>query len=417
MPAPVCRIDDFGPLPLVRPASAADLGEVVRSAAAEGKALYPVSGGTMFGLGLPPTRPGVAADLRGLDQVIDYPARDMTITVQAGITLGRLQALLGAQNQRLPVDVPRADVATLGGSLAVNASGSRRYGFGTWRDYVIGIRFVNDKGEEVKAGGRVVKNVAGYDLCKLHVGALGTLGAITEVTLKLRPVPEVQAVMVLNCDHERVAELLELLHASRARPVCLDLLNADAVRYIDRQAGLGLPESRWVLVIGLEDNRDAVCWQVQQVIRELPAEVRCGVDTRAGAAAEPVWRALTELGAPAGSWSFKANMVPAAMASFCGRAGALLEGVMIQAHAGNGVVVGQVPGDWTPGRVRAALETLGAWTRDGRGHVVVTACPAAWKSELPVWGAPRGDAWLMREVKKALDPHGVFNPGRFVDGI
>src|SRR5262249_39044525 len=157
---------------------------LVRSAAAEGQALYPLGGRTMLDLGLPPERAGAGVDLRGLDQVIDYPARDMTITVQAGITLSRPADLLRGENQRPPADVPRAREATLGGALAANASGSRRFGFGTLRDYVIGISVINDEGNETKAGGRVVKNVAGYDLCKLHVGALGTLGIITQITLK-----------------------------------------------------------------------------------------------------------------------------------------------------------------------------------------------------------------------------------------
>ena len=182
-----CRIDDFGPLPLVRPGSVAEIGDLVRRAAAEGQALYPLGGRTLLDIGLPPTRPGLGVDLRGLSQIIDYPARDMTITVQAGITLAELQALLATENQRLPIDVPRPEQATLGGALAANASGPRRLGFGTLRDYVIGISTVNDEGQEVKAGGRVVKNVAGYDLCKLHIGALGTLGIISQVTLKLRP--------------------------------------------------------------------------------------------------------------------------------------------------------------------------------------------------------------------------------------
>ena len=186
----VCRIDDFGPLTVVRPQSVADLGDVVRRAAAEQQALYPVGGGTMLGLGLPPSRPGWAVDLRSLNSVIDYPARDMTITVQAGVPIAELRRVLAAENQRLPVDVPHADRATLGGALATNVSGPRRYGSGTLRDYVLGLSTVNDEGQEVKAGGRVVKNVAGYDLCKLHIGALGTLGVITQATLKVRPIPE-----------------------------------------------------------------------------------------------------------------------------------------------------------------------------------------------------------------------------------
>src|SRR5262249_22812669 len=160
-------------------------------------AIYPLGGRTMLDLGLPPTRPGLAIDLRRFDAVIDYPARDMTVTVQAGLTVAKLQALLAAENQRLPIDVPHAEQATLGGALAANVSGPRRYGFGTLRDYVIGISVVNDEGQEVKAGGRVVKNVAGYDLCKLYVGSLGTLGIITQVTLKLRPQPMAQTLILL----------------------------------------------------------------------------------------------------------------------------------------------------------------------------------------------------------------------------
>ncbi len=129
--------------------------------------------------------------------MIDYPARDMTVTVQAGITLAALQKLLATEKQRLPVDVPRADRATLGGVLAANVSGPRRFGFGTLRDYVIGITTINDEGQETKAGGRVVKNVAGYDLCKLHIGALGTLGIISQVTLKVRPMPEATTLLRL----------------------------------------------------------------------------------------------------------------------------------------------------------------------------------------------------------------------------
>jgi len=141
-------------------------------------------------VGYPPSRSGIILEATAWQQVVDYPSRDLTITVQAGISVGQLQAVLAEQGQWLPVDVPQAVTATLGGSLAVNVSGPRRYGYGTWRDYVIGIRFLQDEGVEVQGGGRVVKNVAGYDLMKLQIGALGTLGVITQVTLKVRPKPE-----------------------------------------------------------------------------------------------------------------------------------------------------------------------------------------------------------------------------------
>src|SRR5262249_16100523 len=155
------------------------------------------------------SKPGIGVDLRDLDQVIDYPVRDMTITVQAGITMAKLQAILAVENQQLPVEVPWSEQATLGGAMDVDVSGPRRYGYGTLRDYVIGISFINAEGQEVKAGGRVVKNVAGYDLMKLHIGALGTLGIIAQVTLKLRPRPEASVTRTFFRVDTELADLLD----------------------------------------------------------------------------------------------------------------------------------------------------------------------------------------------------------------
>src|SRR5262249_42500424 len=143
-------IDDVDVLGLNRPQSASDASEIVRRAALDGHAIFPLGGRTMLDLGLPPTRPGVGIDFRGFTQLIAYPTRDMTITVQARITLAKLQGILATENQRLPIDVPVAEQATLGGAIATNTSGPRRYGFGTLRDYVIGISVINSEGHEVK---------------------------------------------------------------------------------------------------------------------------------------------------------------------------------------------------------------------------------------------------------------------------
>src|SRR5262245_45190315 len=263
---------------MVHPGSPDELGQHVREASAADHAVYPLGGRTQLDLGLPPRRPGVGIDLTALTTVIDYPARDMTITVQAGIRLAELDRLLAAEGQRLPIDVPRPRQATLGGALATNASGSRRLGAGTLRDYVIGITTVNDEGHETKAGGRVVKNVAGYDLCKLHVGALGTLGIISQVTLKVRPQPEAQTLLTFGCDDAALEALLEHLHSSRTRPTCIDLLNAGAARRVHETTGVTLPDEPWVVIVGFEDSEHAVYWQIQQLLHELTAAGGPGVE-------------------------------------------------------------------------------------------------------------------------------------------
>jgi glycolate oxidase FAD binding subunit len=417
----VCHIDEFGPLPVVRPTSVAELGDAVRRAAADGLAVYPTGGRTMLGQGLPPARQGVAIDVRGLAQVVDYPARDMTITVQAGIRVAWLQGLLATENQRLPIDVPLAGSATLGGALATNASGPRRLGFGTLRDYVIGISVVNDEGQETKAGGRVVKNVAGYDLCKLHVGALGTLGVITQVTLKLRPRPEAARLLVLNCLPRHVPALLEVVRQSRTRPVCVELLNHAAADGINLHQGVlprSTPAGQWALAVGYEDNAPALRWQVEQLRRELPADLAKMLFEWEGPQAEAIWKALADFPlAPDAPLTFKANLRPGATADFFKLAAELPEELLLAAHASSGIVVGHAAGAPALERAREVVTTLQAAAVASGGNLVLLRCPPAWKKELPVWGAPRGDAALMRAVKEKFDPKGLFNPGRFLDGL
>lgn len=410
-----CTIDGLGPLAVTRPANVADLRDTVRRTVSEGQAIYPVAGRTMLHVGLPPLRPGIAVDMRGLASVIDYPARDMTITVQAGITIAELQRILAGEGQRLPIDVPRPEQATLGGVLATNVSGARRLGAGTLRDYLIGISTINDEGQETKAGGRVVKNVAGYDLCKLHIGALGTLGIITQATLKVRPRPEMQALLIFGCAANELATLLDRIHATRTRPICLELLNAPAAKVLASTAALMLPDRPWVLVAGFEDSEDSVNWQLQQFIKELTSAGISGALARAGAATEPLWGALAELLLPSDAQlAMKANLLPGNTASWCLRADALHSGLLVHAQAGSGIVRAHSVGDLTLADTTAMLKELADEATASGGNVVLLHCPTAWKRHLPLWGAPRGDLPLMRLVKQRLDRRGVFNPGRFL---
>jgi glycolate oxidase FAD binding subunit len=394
-------IDDFGPLPVRRPASMGELGAIVDEAGPTGQGLYPVGGRTMLGLGNAPTKPGIALDVRGLADVIDFPARDMTITVQAGIALGRLMELLAKENLRLPIDVPRAAEATLGGVIAANVNGSRRFGYGTMRDYVIGIAAVNDEGREFKAGGRVVKNVAGYDLCKLLVGSLGTLGIVTQVTLKLRPLAEEKALVCVPVTGARLAELLDKLMASRTRPVILDAVN-------QATALTGLPAGEWVMIVAYEGNADAVKWQVQQLVKELGAQFP--VEARLGYTSQPLDAALAEWPlSPGGVLTLKASLLPSRVAEFLLSIGAT-SSVQLRAHAGNGIVMGHYA---DVGSTQAG-EWVRRWREAAAGPVVVTRAPAAWKRDFDVWGPPPPSLALMRQVRERFDPRGIFNPGRFL---
>jgi len=382
-------IDDCS-FPVRRPASVAEVGDLVRAAAAAGEGVYPVGGRTALDLGLPPAKPGVALDTTALDAVVDYPARDMTITVQAGVTVGKLRAALAAEGQWLPVDV--ADRSTIGGAVARNQSGPRRLGYGTLRDYVIGIQFVADDGGAVNAGGRVVKNVAGYDLMKLQTGALGTLGVLTQMTLKVRPKPEAAAAVRLGCEGRHLAAVLDLLHASKSRPV---------VVHVSR-AGTDVGRAPWWVTVVFEEKAATVPWQTSTLLAELAAAPVISPEVRTDAAAG--W--LPD--GPAARFEWTAGVRPSRTAAFCVAASGLSAAVSVRAEGLCGVVLGAADVD----EPAAAAMLKDLTTLAGDGSVVVRRCPPAWKRSLPVWGRPPADLAVMREVKRALDPADVFNPGR-----
>jgi glycolate oxidase FAD binding subunit len=396
----------------LRPQSIENLCQAVREHVGQGHAIYPQGGTTSLDYGGIPRRPGVAIDIRSLCRVIDYPHADMTITVQAGITVSALRSVLAGKNQRLLIDVPREEEATLGGVFATNTSGLRRYGVGRPRDQIIGVSFVTSEGVEVKGGGRVVKNVAGYDFPKLLTGSLGTLGIITQMTLKVRPLPEASAILwVPFFKVESLDGTLDGLNTSGARPVALELLNRPAAKMIGEP--LDLPANDWVLVIGLEDNVASVRWQIDRLMIELG---RADLTIRQDADSAGVWSALTEFQASQiGPVSCVANVRPSTVVGFVEQLDPALW--TIQAHAGNGIVHMHARADWSEEETALEIERLRGLALRDDGNLILARCPTEWKGRLRVWGEPRPDWALAERVKQALDPKGAMNPGRFVGCI
>jgi glycolate oxidase FAD binding subunit len=378
------------------------------------RCLYVAGGRTALHYGYPAVRPGTTIATTALDRVVDFPARDMTITVEAGLKIEQLAAIAAEQGLRLPVDVSQAHRATLGGVIATNTSGPRRFGLGTIRDYVIGISAVDAGGRMFKAGGRVVKNVAGYDLCKMLIGSLGTLAVVTQVTLKLRPLAETSALIWLPFEQAATAEqMLERLVTTRARPVAIELLESNAAAAVARDAGLGLLVRGGQVCVGVEGTAAEVRWQVQTVLEELRVLAPDEPAVIDGDQAHQLWRALTEF--PVASdepLSFQAAVPPSNVVAFFEQA--RRTGCALLAHAGNGIVIGHVTDERVSTLESAArvMELLRETSRGQGGQVVVLQCDAGWKGKLPVAGPARSDWQLMRSLKQSLDPKGLLNPGR-----
>jgi glycolate oxidase FAD binding subunit len=400
------------------PSDVLEACEIIKQSAANLDAIVPSGSGSKMNIGYAPSRKGVVLGTKNLNKVIDYPARDMTVTVQAGILIKDLKEMLGKENQRLPIDDPYPANSSLGGLLATNTSGPRRFGWGTLRDYVIGISILNDEGVETKAGGRVVKNVAGYDFCKLHTGALGTLGIISQVTLKVRPNPEASAFLLLTLNLANVESVLDRIHNTKTRPVAVELLNKNALQHpLFKHLAV---TSDYGIFIGFEHSAEAVKWQTETLSNELADVPNSKIEILNAPSDSALWQALGEFQAARISGcplTFKANIPSAKVASWCALATDTIPGVSLQAHAGSGIVFGHIPEGVSRQVAFTSIDMLLQKAVRYQGNLVLPYCLPEWKADFPVWGQTRPDVKVMRKVKESLDPKALFNPGRFVDRI
>lgn len=404
--------DDILPLTAtVEPATQSELVEQVRAAYASATPIYPIGGGTSLDYGLTPKQAGLGLRMAGLTRIIDYPSRDMTITVEAGMTMRALAAELVVNGQRLPVDAAQADRATIGGLIATNFSGPRRFGYGTLRDYIIGISAVDGRGTPFKAGGRVVKNVAGYDLCKLLTGSLGTLAVIAQVTLKVRP--RCEATAFVECrpmDWDAAERLLAAIVTSRTMPAAIELVRGPHWTAEATSDGIGR------LLVGYEGSRTEIDWQIEQLRREWQERGVADAVVHQGQTADDLWKQLTEFPAQPAALVLKANLRPSAVISFTRLLAEHDPRMSIQAHAGNGTVIGALPEFAVADATRAIVQQLQPVAASAGGGLVILSCAAGELTRQATWGNASSDAALMRAVKDQFDPQGILNPGRFVYG-
>ena len=396
----------------IEPADEAAVAAAVREAGAAKTPVYPIGGGTRLDCGVRPRQPGTGLSLARLNGLVEHAVQDMTVTVQAGMTVAALARTLAAAGQRLPVDVPEAERATVGGAVALDAAGPRRYALGTMRDYVLGLRAVDGRGTIFAAGGRVLRNAAGYNLCRLLCGSLGTLAIITEVTLAVGPMPETSALAACDLHNLAAAErLLAALMRSETLPVAVELRLRPPHR-----AGTApppMPEGSPIrLVVGFEGSRAEVDWMLVRLGDQWRRLGVSSLTTVTGSDTQSWWNWLTDFPA-----EVQASVLPGRLVELVHRLGTLLPDCCLQAHAGDGLVRVQ----WPP--QAAAADTPAALVRDKLrpavaelgGNLVVLSTAGDHDLERDdVWGPPGDAAAVMRALKERFDPAGILNPGRFV---
>ena len=373
------------PAEVVRPADVQEVAEVLRQAARDGRTVLAAGGRTKLGWAPPPTSADLLIDTTALDRVVEHTAGDLVVVAEAGVRLEALQQHVGQAGQWLALDPPDSG-ATLGGVVSANASGPRRLRYGTVRDLLIGVTVVLADGTVAHAGGKVVKNVAGYDLGKLYTGAHGTLGIVVSTTWRLHPVPAARRVVVLDLPDPHAAGPL-------AVRVSRSTLTPAAVELQATTGGAGR------LVVVFEAIAESVRSQADAAVALLGGgtqsdELPSGFARRPGGDDRLVLR------------------LAYAPASLTAVLQALPPGTDVSASAGTGVAYAALPAGQAD-----ALPALRQALVPHDGTAVVLAAPAGLRDGLDHWG-PVGDALeLMHRVKDRFDPERRLAPGRFVGGI
>ena len=415
------------PKAFARPANREQVCELLRLAHGERLKVAAAGSLTKQRLGGVPRAIDFIVSLERMNRIADYQPADLTVTVEAGVRMADLTATLRNERQMLPLDPPFGAQATVGGVIATNGSGPRRLAYGSVRDMVLGIHFVTGDGTGAKSGGKVVKNVAGYDVAKLLIGSLGSLAIVTDVTFKTFPI--LPASRTLVCGFESAGQALgaaqRILHSPFA-PQALDLLDREAWELLPMRFR---PSSPFVLAIGTAGPEPVV----ERMGREIPALLQSDgpaeVVRLAGPEESDVWGAIQELtpsflGTRGNGVVIKSSVVITRIeevvaaaqrtASKNGLASATL------ARAGTGVVYSYLCPRTEPaaeGALASASESIIRQTEQLGGRAIVEWAPANVQEKTNIWGTLRDDFAIMQRLKAQFDPQGILNPGRFYGGI
>lgn len=402
-------IDGIMPRSIETPNDAEGVARILKDASNEKLAVIPRGGGTMLDLGAPLRRAEVALSLEKINRVLDYQPANLTVRTEAGITLDALNQTLAQHGQFLPLDPPFPDRAMIGGILATNVSGALRVRYGSARDLLIGIRVALADGQIVKGGGQVVKNVAGYDLPKLFIGSLGTLGVIVEATFKLAPLPKKSATVFAAFENlDNACAVATKILQSPLLPSGLEILNRSA------SLALGLGDG-----IALVTRFDGVANAIEREAGDVEKWSR-----------ENGSMATTIMGDRASLWArlrdfifeketvIKIGVLPTQIGEIGAEAERLAQEHDIAssfiAHA-IGIMFIAFEGDLD--HISNLITALRKSVITKNGHVTIQRAPCALRERVDVWGPLQSDFGIMQKLKKEFDPNGILNPGRFVGGI
>jgi glycolate oxidase FAD binding subunit len=433
------EIDRKLPAAAVRPGSSEEVAAIVKFAASEKLTLVPTGARTKLGIGHAPSRYDLALDMTRLNKVIAYDPGDLTLSVEAGVRLAKLAQVLAEHRQFLPLPVPFVNRTTIGGLIASGVDSPLRQFYGTARDFLLGMEYVTGEGVATKSGGRVVKNVTGYDIHKLMIGALGTLGVITRVNFKTFPMPlATRGFIARFATSENALEMRHRIAQSSLTPLTLEILSprvaelfaSDAATRYERAAMPTnvISNTEWALTTGYAGNEQVL----DRYAKDLHSMAKESGTTGITILAEnlpPAWARKREfipivLASSPATTILKMSVLPMRMKEALAAAQKSAESNKLRWAAmarGLGIIYFAIlPSDHAEEyRQRVASTTTAIQESCAKlaGHATIPWAPAEWKSALQIWGPIRPDAPQMQKLRSVFDPQKILSPGRFAQNL
>jgi glycolate oxidase FAD binding subunit len=433
-------VDGKVPAAAVKPGTTEEVAEVVKFAAAEKLALIACGARTKLGIGLPPRAYDVAVDMTRMDRVVTCDPGDLTVAVEAGIPLHKLGATLAEHRQFLPLSVPWVKRATVGGTVASGVDMPQRQFYGTARDYLLGVEYVTGEGVQAKSGGRVVKNVSGYDLHKLMIGAMGTLGIMTRLNFRTFTQPAAtQAVVARFATAEAALNMRHRMAQSMLTPQTLDILSPRVAELFASQAASRhatgtLPADliswkEWSVTTGFSGNEKVLARYTSELTRMAHEAGSTGMKILGGRELADAFSYKRELipialdSSPA-TTIVKMSVLPMRMKEAIESGGRAAEANglawAVMARGVGVIYVVLLPrekSDATRASVAKATEQVLMACGTLEGNATVPWCPSEWKGAVKAWGLERPEFSMMAKLKNVFDAPGVLSPGRFMGGL
>lgn len=398
---------DALPEAVVYPDSQEALAEIVAWASREQVRLLPIGRGSKLKWGGLGEGIQVIVSTERLNRILDHAVGDMTVTVESGISFKTLQETLSPTHQFFSIDPAYPDTATLGGIVATGDVGTLRHRYGGIRDLLIGLSLVRSDGQVAKAGGRVVKNVAGYDLMKLMTGSYGSLGILSQLTLRLYPIPEASGTVVLVGPGEAIAQLTQAILLSSLSPTAMELLATPTVATLNLGHGMGL-------LVRFQSIAVSVAQQMAQVL-EMGQQVELRGDRLTDQPEADLWKQLRvrwDQPAHSPAVTCKIGVRPSDGALVLDKLSSLAFLDLGTIHAGSGLGMLQMAGEAV---TSATIEEIRQLCEGHGGFLSVLEAPAPLKQQVDIWGIAKDSLPLMQGIKQRFDPHSILSPGRFVD--